>query len=259
MEVTVKTINEIKAEIAILNDKKNSLIQQQTELKEVAEKNRTSFREWLTNNFKHFDHSTDYVDLKDKKFIYSYNLEDGILKMVKKSRNHRGGFGFHPMNMYYDQMLQKMEEEKETFYEGNKAPEKPTEIDLYETLKNDILNNGEISSHIKKYIGEDRTMRQKLETKLSNEIYDIEKSISTITQQHFNENFTLEKIKKLFSEKTTFTNGEYTLRNNYKSVTFKKETAKQYQIEITKITDQEITFVDKIDKRYFNIKNYITL
>lgn len=180
--------------------------------------------------------------------------------MEKKSRNSRGCYGFHPMGMFYDQMLERMESERETFYEGNKAPEKAKELDLYETLKNDILNNGEISTRIKKYIGEDRTMRQKLESdinKLSDEIYGVERSIKDITYNYFKENFSEEKIKKLFAEKTTFVNGEYTLNNKYKSVTFKKETARQYHIEI--VNEKDETFIEKPFKSYFSIKNYICL
>jgi len=256
-QIKRKTIGEIKAEINLLNDNLNSLNQQKKELQETLVKNHNEFKTWLTENFKNFDHGTDYVYVKDKKFRYEYSLDNDILRMKKKSRNSRGFHGFHPMDMFYDQMMEKMESEEEIFYEGNKAPK---ELELYETLKNDILNNGEISTRIKKYIGEDRIMRQKLNSdidKLSDDIYNVERSINNITYNYFKEEFNEEKIKKLFAEKTTFVNGEYTLKNKYKSVTFKKETLRQYQIDM--INEKDKTFVDKINKNNFDIRNYICI
>ena len=258
MKKTVKTLNEIKAEINLLNDNLNSLNQQKTELTETLVKNRTEFETWLTENFKNFDNGTDYVYLKDKKFRYEYSLDNDILRMKKRSNINY--CGFHPMHVFYEQMHNKMESEEEIFYEGNKAPEKTEELELYETLKNDILNNGEISTRIKKYIGEDRIMRQKLNSdidKLSNDIYNVERSINNITYNHFKEEFNEEKIKKLFAEKTTFPNSEYTLKNKYKSITFKKETARQYHIEI--LNEKDETFVDIVNKNTFSIRNYICI
>lgn len=65
-QIKEKTIGEIKTEINLLNDNLNSLNQQKTELKETLEKIRNEFKSWLTENFKNFDHGSDYVYLKDK-------------------------------------------------------------------------------------------------------------------------------------------------------------------------------------------------
>jgi len=258
-EINYENITEVKAQMNFLVDKKNSLKQQKTDSDNQLSNIRNEFKTWLNENFKESEHYGGSVQIKDAKNVYNYNIKEEVLRMSKEPRRSmRGmrGFGFHPMDIYFEQYDKMMREETETFYEGNKVPQLPKELDLYETLKNDILNNGEISTRIKKYIGEDRLLRIKLEDdikKLSNDIYQAETEINNLSYKHIKAVFTAEKIKSLFNEKATIVTGnDYTLKNGIKSIHFKKETKNQYYIEIVNKKDEPI--IEKYNKsNFFNI------
>jgi len=236
------------------------------ELEQKIKENRESFIAWLDANFKNKSVDSDRVTIKDEENDYLYSMEDNVLRMKKypKTSNKRNGCGFgHPMELYFDMFDKKEKELEEIFYEGNEAPKKP-EV-LFEKLKADLIERGEISMTIKKYINEDRKMRIELRDEISkniNEIADLEYKNRKALQDALKSEFTKEKLTELFKEKKVLTNGEKYIfkpygNNKVKTITFKKETSDNYYLELVfENNDEEVA---KTSKSKFNIVDYFSL
>lgn len=254
---------DVQKRVAFLKD-------ENAELKTKTENNRTEFSNWINENYKskgyEISYDGSYVEISDKKFHFEYTIESGVLKLNKKLKSREferrfGGF-MHPMEMMYF-MMEKMEnKEFETIYEGNESPVNNEE--LYLKLKEDMINKGEISRTIKKYIYEDRKMRTDANEKMENnsrEIRKLESEYKTALENQLKEEFSKEKLVELFKNKTTLINGE---KYNFlpyqsetpKSITFKKETDDKYYLELLFSDDNEETL--KLNKKDFKISKYLT-
>ena len=271
--------NEVKVVPSVTTTKEriDFLKAENTNLKKVVEENRDTFKKWINENFIEPNFNGDYVELADDNNSYHYRMEDEYLRMKKTIRPSRsrggfggfGGFGMHPMEMMemmmYEQMEKKQIEHDEVVYEGGYQPKLKVEYNMFPRLKEDLINKGEISNTIKKYIHEDRKMRVELENQINtnkNEISKLETENRKALQEAVKAEFTKEKVAEMFKNRVTLVNGEkYTLCDQscdtVKTLTFKKETPEKYFLEFV-FTDEEEKVLG-IEKKKFKISNYINM
>lgn len=236
------------------------------ELKTKSDNNRTEFSNWINENFIEVSYDGTYVEISDKKFHFEYTIDSGVLRLNKKLKGREferrfGGF-MHPMEMMYFMMEKLENKDFETIYEGNESPVNNEE--LYLKLKEDMINKGEISQTIKKYIHDDRKMRSETNDKMeknSQEIRKLESEYKATLENQLKEEFSKEKLTELFKNKTTLVNGEKYNFLSYncnvpKSITFKKETTDKYYLELLFADDDEETL--KLNKKDFKISKYLT-
>ena len=235
--------------------------------KKVSE-NRTNFKNWLDEKFSNNSIDSDRIEISDDFNRYTYTIEDEFLKLKKNIRKSGFGFGFgmHPMDFMMDMMYEKQKETEEVLYEGNYVPKDKSKlkVNIFEQLKEDLLNKGEISMGIKKYIHEDRKMRIELqneEQENRSKISKLENENRSELQEVFKSEFSKEKVTEMFKNKETIkdfdfhqisTNAGYC---DVKAIKFKKETDKTYYLEFLLSDEEEETV--KVNKKDFSISRYI--
>jgi hypothetical protein len=156
------------------------------------------------------------VSIYDENNNFSFNLKNDILRLQKypKYRDNPNmmGHGFGFMNMMY-------EEKGEIFYEGNIIPDEAKKEDYLELLKEDIINNGIISTTIKNYIL-NNTHKKRIE--------EIDQAKNDISMKRYVQSLLPDLIKNKVVLKTN--NEIYEIIHNYerqKSMEFVKETPKR--------------------------------
>jgi len=212
----------------------------------------------------------DEIIITDDKNQYTYKIVDDSLRLKKDP--HRGmrmrGF-WHPAMMgewleeMIDHKLGREVEKKEIIWEGGKTPEseeiKNRTHDYYELLKNDLIENGEISKAIKTYLTEGVVKRKEL-LKIANEdlhtecndlIRKFKSDMDNLVPEIIKNKSVIEKIDGI----KILCGGSY-----WDKLSFIKVTKKQYQFEVSKTNKKdEIT---KAIKKYsiedFNLSQIIS-
>lgn len=252
-----KKLKEISEKIMLLkadNERMNSFIKE----------NRDNFKKWINEKFNNPVFDSNYVNVSDEVNEYKYTIESDDMLRLKKTpfQSFRRGWG-HPMEFLFDSIEQKASEQTEYVYEGNYQPKIKERINIFEDLKEDMLNSGEICTTIKKYIYDDRKIRIEYQNQIdvnSSEIRKLEQENRKEMLAELNAHFTVEKLTELFKNKTTLVDGENCSlkiydRNKVKSLTFKKETSDRYYLELVYENNEEDTI--KCYKSDFDISNYI--
>lgn len=250
---------------------KISLLKAENEkLSSTLNENRDVFKKWLTEKFRDTNYDGSYVRFSDDVNEYSYTMEEGdnekMLRLKKTPYNNMPrGFGWeHPMKqLLFSMGEQQLSDKTEYVYENNYQPKLKNRENIFDVLKEDLLNSGEISNTIKKYINEDRKMRIDCQERMdvnSKEIRQLEQENRKALLEKLKNEFTIEKITELFENKTTIVNGEkYSLQdydcNTVKSITFKKQTSDKYYLELVYKNNDEDTI--KRNKKDFDISDYI--
>lgn len=248
-----------------ITEKIKSLQSEKERLNDILKENRDVFQKWINENFKNPQYDGSYVEVSDEVNTYKYSMDDGFLKMHKSAIISYGRGFIHTMELYMEMANQKKIDDDEVIYEGNYQPAQKKIANKFEMLKEDMINKGEISSTIRKYINDDRTLRLNLQDeieKIANEISNLQQENQKEIHAALNEEFSGDKLAKLFEAKQTFINGEkYQFKkigcNKIKSFTFKKETKDLYYFDV--FFDNEEEDLLKVYKNEFKITNYISL
>ena len=260
----MKTVESIKNECNIKQEKCTLLLEQKREFEKQISENNEAYKKWLNKTFKKSDFDSTYTSVYDDTNEYYYSMEDCVLKMKKKSSKMNRGCGgfFHPMEVMY-LLEEKLLDKEEVIYEGNQVPKEKEKIDLFPALKEDLINKGEICNTIKKHLGEDAEMRVELRKKANEnerEANNLQIEIRDLLKEALNIDFGPEKLPNLFKNKETLVKGGiYKFREIGKfevnSITFKKETDVKYYLELS-LSDGEEELV-KVSKKDFNISKYL--
>lgn len=261
------TVKKIETDLEAKKKRILVLVEKKVELNTFLEENKTTFREWLVKNFANHHYGSTNVEICDKITgnDYNYTIEGGLLRLKKLASSKSDGWGCGNRGGMIDMFMSGMNphSEEEVFYEGGQTP-KPKVDELYEKLKNDIIENGEISQTIKKYIHGDNILRKEADDelyKINDEIRALENEVLKTQKEVLIAEFTPEKITKLFTIKTVLENGKQYIFRDWgcgdfvKTITFRKETKNNYYLDFLLIDDEE-EFL-KIRKTDFLIFNYI--
>lgn len=235
------------------------------ELNLFLKENRENFKNWLEENFKKININGDSIEIFDNTNSYLFSIEDNMLRLKKQPNRNCGfgGFSYHPMEMMmYKFMENKEQEMEEVIYEGGFIPKKK-ETNIFPLLKEDLINKGELSTKIKKYILDDRKLRIEAEDKLdmnSMEINTLESEIKKMNEEELKNEFSEKNLSELFKNKAILVKGGKYNFNKYngfevESICFKKETKDKYYLEFVFVDDEE--YVLNINKKDFKISKYI--
>lgn len=268
-------MKEFLKEIKGLNKEIKKLKTENDETSALLTSKKDAFKTFLNERFKNVQIASDAVQIKDDVNTYLYEMKKETLKLTKKEiLNGWNDFDdirdrgfYHPMYEMEHMLMRFMKTHElnteEVIYENGNKPKEKEKTNIFEELKEDMLNNGIVSQTIKNYISVDLEFRKGLETIITDNNYAISRMKNDKSQKIRNY-FSKDKLEEMFSNNTVLSVEDgYKFKKNINpevpvvSISLNEVTKNKYHITILFENGEKENL--SIEKNYFNVDNYLVL